>query len=132
MAKNPRLRFGTFILEPGTGTFSDGFILRLCGNSMISYSLAPHRRNLLWSAFLIHRLSGLCLALFLPLHFWVLSRALHDPAALEGFLKWTELWYVKLGEYLLSFCLALIFLVGFGLWHWRLCLGLTDKRHMQH
>ena len=115
MGKNSRLLFGTFILGPRTGTFSDGFVLRLCGDSMISYSLAPHRRNLLWSAFLIHRLSGLCLALFLPLHFWVLSRALHDPAALEGFLKWTDLWYVKLGEYLLVFLLGAHFFGGLRL-----------------
>jgi fumarate reductase subunit D len=82
---------------------------------MISYTLASHRRNLLWSAFLVHRLSGVCLALFLPLHFWVLSRALHDPAALEGFLKWTDLWYVKLGEYLLVFLLGAHFFGGLRL-----------------
>ena len=82
---------------------------------MISYSLAPHRRNLLWSAFLLHRLSGVCLALFLPLHFWVLSQALHNPAALEGFLEWTDLWYVKLGEYILVFLLGAHFFGGLRL-----------------
>ena len=39
-----------------------------------------------WIAFLVHRLSGLLLALFLPLHFWALSRAITGEAALEGFL----------------------------------------------
>ena len=69
-------------------------------------SLPAHRRHLLWSAFLIHRLSGVLLAVFLPLHFWVLSQALRDPEALDGFLKWTDFWYVKLAEY------GLVFLLG--------------------
>ena len=34
--------------------------------------------------FIVHRVSGLLLALFLPLHFWLLSQALHGPAALDG------------------------------------------------
>lgn len=68
--------------------------------------LPAHRRHLLWLVFLIHRLSGLLLALFLPLHFWVLSKALHEPQALDGFLQWTDLWYVKLAEY------GLVFLLG--------------------
>jgi len=68
--------------------------------------LASHRRHSLWAAFLLHRLSGLGLALFLPLHFWVLSLALHNKQALDGFLSWTELWYVKVAEY------GLVFLLG--------------------
>ena len=32
---------------------------------------------------------GLALALFLPLHFWVLGSALQGAAALDGFLSWT-------------------------------------------
>lgn len=68
--------------------------------------LSAHRRHLLWSAFLIHRVSGVLLAVFLPVHFWVLSQALHDPAALDGFLQWTDFWYVKLAEY------GLVFLLG--------------------
>lgn len=49
-------------------------------------------------AFLVHRLSGLLLALFLPLHFWALGQALHGPAALDGFLRWTEQPLVKAAE----------------------------------
>ena len=45
----------------------------------------------------------------------MLSRALQDPAALEGFLKWTDLWYVKLGEYLLVFLLGAHFFGGLRL-----------------
>ncbi len=44
------------------------------------------RNHPAWWAFLVHRLSGLALAVFLPLHFWVLGQALHGEAALDGFL----------------------------------------------
>ena len=115
MAELSWRRSGIFFLGLGTYAFGDGFILRSCGDNMISFLLAPHRRNVLWSAFFIHRLSGVFLALFLPLHFWVLSRALHDPAALDGFLKWTDLWYVKLGEYCLVFLLGAHFFGGLRL-----------------
>ncbi|MDE2636302.1 MAG: succinate dehydrogenase, partial [Chloroflexota bacterium] len=43
-----------------------------------------HRGHPLWIAWLVHRLSGLALALFLPAHFLVLGLALNDPAALDG------------------------------------------------
>ena len=33
-------------------------------------------------AFLVHRLSGVLLSLFIPLHFWVLGQALHGEARL--------------------------------------------------
>lgn len=49
-------------------------------------------------AFLVHRISGLSLALFLPLHFWALGQALHGAAALDGFLRWTEQPLVKMAE----------------------------------
>ena len=49
-------------------------------------------------AFIVHRLSGLLLALFLPWHFWALSRALQGAAALDGFLHWTEQPLVKFAE----------------------------------
>ena len=49
-------------------------------------------------AFLVHRFSGLLLALFLPLHFWALGQALHGAAALDGFLRWTEQPLVKMAE----------------------------------
>lgn len=49
-------------------------------------------------AFLVHRLSGLALGLFLPFHFWALGQALAGEAALESFLRWTDQPLVKLGE----------------------------------
>lgn len=68
--------------------------------------IRPHRAHPLWLAFMLHRISGVALALFLPLHFWVLSLALTDMAALDGFLRWTDLWVVKLAEFGLVFLLA--------------------------
>jgi fumarate reductase subunit D len=52
-----------------------------------------------WWAFLVHRLSGLALALFLPLHFWALGQALQGEAALDGFLRWTDQPLVKVSEW---------------------------------
>ncbi len=57
-------------------------------------------------AYLLHRLSGLALALFLPLHFWVLALAMTDPAKLDGFLHMTEAGVVKLAEFGLVFLLT--------------------------
>ncbi|MBX3666488.1 MAG: succinate dehydrogenase, cytochrome b556 subunit [Burkholderiales bacterium] len=49
-------------------------------------------------AFIVHRASGVLLALFLPLHFWALGQALQGAAALDGFLRWTEQPLVKFAE----------------------------------
>lgn len=64
------------------------------------------RAHPLWYAYLLHRLSGLALALFLPLHFWVLSLALTAPERLDGFLAMTEVGVVKVAEFGLVFLLA--------------------------
>ncbi len=68
--------------------------------------IRPHRNHPLWYAFALHRASGLILAVFLPVHFWVLSLALTDPKALDGFLHWTDFALVKFAEYGLVFLLA--------------------------
>ena len=39
---------------------------------------------------MIHRLSGLALAIFLPLHFLALGLAINGEAKLESFLRWTD------------------------------------------
>ena len=57
-------------------------------------------------AFLVHRVSGLLLTLFLPLHFWALGQALQGEARLDGFLRWTEQPLVKLAETALVLLLA--------------------------
>lgn len=57
-------------------------------------------------AFLVHRISGLLLALFLPLHFWALSRAIGGEASLDGFLRWADNSLVKAAEFALVVLLA--------------------------
>ena len=56
---------------------------------------------------LLHRVSGLLLALFLPLHFWALGTALSGPAALEQFLRFADAPPVKLAQWGLVVLLAL-------------------------
>ena len=51
---------------------------------------------------IVHRVSGIALALFLPLHFWALARALE----LDAFLAWTEQPLVKLTEWGIVLALA--------------------------
>jgi fumarate reductase subunit D len=57
-------------------------------------------------AFVVHRASGVLLALFLPLHFWALGLALRGEAALESFLRWSEQPLVKASEAVLVLLLA--------------------------
>jgi fumarate reductase subunit D len=49
-------------------------------------------------AFMLHRVSGILLTLFLPLHFWALGHALGGAARLESFLIWTDQPLVKASE----------------------------------
>jgi fumarate reductase subunit D len=49
-------------------------------------------------AFVVHRVSGVLLTLFLPFHFWALGQALAGEAALDAFLRWTEQPLVKFAE----------------------------------
>ncbi|MGI9482723.1 MAG: succinate dehydrogenase, cytochrome b556 subunit [Hyphomicrobiales bacterium] len=56
------------------------------------------RQQTLWRAALVHRLSGLALAVFLPFHFLALGLALRGEGELDGFLKWSDWWLVKLAE----------------------------------
>ena len=57
-------------------------------------------------AFVVHRVSGLALALFLPLHFIALGLALNGEAALDGFLRFADRPLFKLGEWGLVVLLA--------------------------
>lgn len=57
-------------------------------------------------AFLVHRISGIALALYLPLHFWALGQALEGAAKLDAFLAWTEQPLVKFAEWGLVLLLA--------------------------
>jgi fumarate reductase subunit D len=66
-------------------------------------------------AFLVHRVSGIMLALFLPLHFLALSQALAGEAALDAFLAWTQQPLLKASEIALVFFLAAHFSGGLRL-----------------
>jgi fumarate reductase subunit D len=68
--------------------------------------LRPHRNHTLWFAFLLHRISGLGLAIFLPFHFLVLGLALEDTETMDGLLRWSDLMLVKFAEFGLVFLLA--------------------------
>jgi fumarate reductase subunit D len=57
-------------------------------------------------AFLVHRLSGLALACFLPAHFYVMGLALHREAELDEFLRWSEQPMVVAAEWILVMLLA--------------------------
>jgi fumarate reductase subunit D len=59
-----------------------------------------------WWAFIVHRVSGIALALFLPAHFLALGTALSGEARLDGFLRWTERPLVKAAEWILVMLLA--------------------------
>ena len=74
-----------------------------------------HRTNALWLAALVHRLSGLALATFLPLHFLTLGLAIEGEAKLEGFLRWSDRPAVKLAEGILVLLLAIHMLGGLRL-----------------
>ncbi len=93
----------------------------------VSTSTRPHnaayRRDALWLAALIHRLSGILLACFLPLHFLALGLALEGEAKLGQFLKFGEQPIIKIAEGVLVGLLAVhllgglrILAVEFGSW----------------
>lgn len=80
-------------------------------------------RHPAWRAQWVHRVSGLALGLFLPLHFWALSQALQGEAGLDGFLRWTDRPLFKLAEWGLVLLLGLhgaggvrLLLIEFGPW----------------
>ena len=52
-----------------------------------------------WWAFVTHRISGLLLAIFLPVHFWALGTALSGAAALDTFLRFSEQPVVKFAQW---------------------------------
>ncbi|MGS1105636.1 succinate dehydrogenase [Achromobacter anxifer] len=72
------------------------------------------RNHQAYWAFLGHRISGLALALFLPVHFYVLAMAL-DEARLDGFLKLADMPAMKIGEWGLVLLLTLHMFFGLRL-----------------
>ena len=68
--------------------------------------IKPHRGQPLWIAFLLHRISGLLLAIFLPFHFFLLGLALEQSETMDGLLRWSDYPLVKIAEFGLVFLLA--------------------------
>jgi fumarate reductase subunit D len=90
---------------------------------MMRLNDARARNHPAWWAFLMHRISGLLLALFLPLHFLALAQALRGEAALDGFLRFADRPLFKLAEWGLVVLLALhmtggvrLLLIELGTW----------------
>ncbi len=84
--------------------------------------IRAHGHSAYW-AFVVHRVSGLLLAAFLPLHFWALGRALDGDAALDRFLALTDSAVVKASEWALVLLLSIhlagglrVLLIEFGVW----------------
>ena len=68
--------------------------------------MKTRRNHPAWWAFLVHRLSGIALAFFLPAHFLALGTALRGKGALDEFLHWTEQPLVIASEWMLVILLA--------------------------
>jgi fumarate reductase subunit D len=60
------------------------------------------RQHPAYWVFVVHRLSGIALSVFLPLHFYALGNALQ----LDAFLAWTEQPLVKFAEWAIVVALA--------------------------
>jgi fumarate reductase subunit D len=74
-------------------------------------------------AFVVHRVSGIGLALFLPLHFWALGQAIAGEAALDGFLRFADRPLFKFAEWGLVLFLSVhmaggvrLMMIEFGQW----------------
>jgi len=78
----------------------------------VTARLTKHRDSALWLAAMVHRISGLALAIFLPFHFLALGLAIDSDARFESFLRWTDQPLVKFAEGGLVFLLAVHLLGG--------------------
>ena len=72
---------------------------------------ASHRQRGFLAA-VIHRLAGIALAIFLPIHFLALASALNGASALDSFLAITRQPIVAFGEVVIVIALALHLALG--------------------
>ena len=84
---------------------------------------ARSRNHPSYWAFVVHRASGVLLALFLPVHFWALGHTLAGEAAFNGIIGWTQQPIFKFAEWGLVILLAAhltgglrLILIEFGPW----------------
>lgn len=90
--------------------------------------MRTHRHHPAYWAFVVHRISGLGLAIFLPLHFYVLARALAGAAAFDQVLSWTDRPLLKAAEFGLVVLLAVHLAGGLRLLALEF-LGFTPRQH---
>jgi fumarate reductase subunit D len=83
----------------------------------------PPRAHASYLGFAVHRISGLLLALFLPVHFWALGLAQDEPR-FDAFLAWTQHPLLKVAESVLVMLLAVhlagglrVLVIEFLPWH---------------
>ena len=57
-------------------------------------------------AALVHRVSGVLLTLFLPVHFYAIGTTLESAAAFDALLVWTQYPLIKFGEWGIVILLA--------------------------
>ena len=67
---------------------------------------ARHRSHANYWAFFVHRVSGILLVFFLPVHFQVLQLAVRDAQSFDAFAAWAEAPMVKIAEGVLIVLLA--------------------------
>ncbi len=72
---------------------------------------ASHKQPGYWAA-LLHRLAGIALAIFLPVHFLALASALNGADALDAFLDLTQAPVLKFAEGAIVVALALHMALG--------------------
>ncbi|MBY8975472.1 succinate dehydrogenase, cytochrome b556 subunit [Rhodobacteraceae bacterium NNCM2] len=73
---------------------------------------APVKHEIGYWAAIGHRVSGLALVIFLPLHFLILGTALEGAEAMDRWLSFAELPLVKVAEWGLVVLLSLHLLFG--------------------
>ena len=66
---------------------------------------ASNRHPSYW-AFVVHRVSGILMTVFLPLHFYALALAIESEAALDEMLRWSDHPLVRASEFVLVVLLA--------------------------
>ena len=72
---------------------------------MKGLTFASNRHPSYW-AFVVHRVSGILMTVFLPLHFYALALAIESEAALDEMLRWSDHPLVRASEFVLVVLLA--------------------------
>jgi len=85
--------------------------------------MRTRRNHPAYWAFIVHRISGVALALFLPIHFLALGTAIRGEAALGEFLRWSEQPLVVAAEWMLVMLLAAHLAGGLRLREWQKSLA---------